>query len=788
MSAAAIRLVRRHRLRLADAISRQLTPALGAEWAASEVAGLLERFEAALEHPEHIRAFGVLRETARRWLSLGVPASAVARAELAMLLPDDLPSPVEDGDALTSVLETMRPLVECVASPTVYLDGEQKVRLANRAFLALAGVPREEVEGHAFGDLLEPSCRASALHALAAGEGTDAAFHLVRCALASAPEQTLLASRVEFKRGERRVGAFVALSPHVAEALADASLSELLQREVRQREKFAALLAVSHAVVNSLDLDTILDTIARQSRTVIQTDECTVFLYDEEAQELFAAACDVESYKDEMMAVRLKLGQGITGTVALSGRGEIVNHAEADPRSVQVPGTPPESSSLLCVPLFGRDKVVGVITLVRVNETSHPFLEEDLELATLFAGQCSAAIANARLYDDMKKAFDELREAQAQLVQSAKLNALGEMAGGVAHDFNNILAAILGRTQLLLQDVRDGEVRRQLQVVEQAALDGAHTVRRVQEFTRVRQDESFETLDVNQVLLGVIELTRPAWEAGAKRRGIAVDVELDLRATHTLAGNASELREVFTNLVLNAVDAMPWGGHLWISTIDGPTDIHVRIRDDGVGMDEATRSRVFDPFFTTKQVKGTGLGLSVAYGIVTRHRGTISVDSEPNFGTQFMLAFPAGAVVPREVPPTLIGPLPRLRMLAVDDEEPVLSVLTDLLRAMGQDVVPVLGGAAGLETFQNDRFDAVFSDLGMPEVNGWDLALSVKSQRPEVAVVLVTGWGFQLESGAAIAHGVDHVMAKPFSIEDVERVLRQLGENLERHGRTARAA
>jgi CheY-like chemotaxis protein len=233
---------------------------------------------------------------------------------------------------------------------------------------------------------------------------------------------------------------------------------------------------------------------------------------------------------------------------------------------------------------------------------------------------------------------------------------------------------------------------------------------------------------------------------------------------------------------------MPWGGHLAVRSEDDGEHVCVRIRDDGVGMDGDTRTRVFDPFFTTKQVKGTGLGLSVAYGIVTRHRGTIVVESEPNLGTEFIVRFPVGRVDRPAPEPAVLGPLPRLRVLVVDDEEPVLSVLADLLRAMGQDVVPALGGPAGLEAFQQGRYDAVFSDLGMPEVNGWDLALTVKSQRPGVAVVLVTGWGFQLESGVASAQGVDHILPKPFSLEDLERVLRTLGERQGRHGQTARAA
>jgi signal transduction histidine kinase len=566
-----------------------------------------------------------------------------------------------------------------------------------------------------------------------------------------------------------------ALAPALGEERArteSRALIDALAREGRQREKFGALLTVSRAVVNTLDLKTILSTIAKQIRQVIQTDECTVFLYDDLENVLVPAVCDAQTYVEQMMAVRLKPGDGITGSVALTGRGEFVNDAEGDPRALTVPGTPPEQSALLCVPLISRERVLGVITLSRIG--ARGFQEEDLELATLFAGQCSAAIANARLYESIKLAYDELRSTQAQLVQSAKLNALGEMAGGVAHDFNNILAAILGRTQLLLQSVDDPGIRRQLGVVEQAALDGAQTVRRVQEFTRVRQDERFETLDLNRVLYGVVELTRPAWEAGAKRRGVVVNLHLDLKATHTIVGAASELREVFTNMVLNAVDAMPSGGELWITSTDEPEHVRVRVRDTGVGMDHETRARVFDPFFTTKEVKGTGLGLSVAYGIVKRHRGNIEVISSPGAGTEFTLTFPVGAV-PVELGPSADGPAPNaLKVLVADDEESVLSVLVEMLRGMGHQVTPALGGSAALELLRCDTFDIVFTDLGMPEVNGWDVAALVKSRRPDCAVVLVSGWGFQLEEDTAQAKGVDRVMAKPFSFLDVEGALRAL--------------
>jgi signal transduction histidine kinase/ActR/RegA family two-component response regulator len=585
------------------------------------------------------------------------------------------------------------------------------------------------------------------------------------------PLRTRIAGWCEAGADERSIGEAL-LSIVRSPALAEASASEMLAREKRQNEKFAALLAVSHAVVNTLDLNVILTTIAKKVREVIQTDECTVFLFDEKEQLLYPVVCDAKSYMEEMMAVRLKLGEGITGMVALTGRGEIVDDAEADPRSVSVPGTPAEQMALLCVPLVSQDKVVGVITLSRIG--SRTFHQEDLELATLFAGQCSAAIANARMYESMKAAYDELRDTQAQLVQAAKLNALGEMAGGVAHDFNNILAAILGRTQLLLQTSPEHELRRQLLVIEQAALDGAQTVRRVQEFTRVRQDEHFETVDINQVLLGVTELTRPVWESGAKRKGVSVDVHLELGATSTTVGNPGELREVFTNLVLNAVDAMPNGGELWITSSNGAGVVTVQIRDTGVGMDSTILGKIFDPFFTTKPAKGTGLGLSVAYGIVTRHRGTITVDSEPAVGTLFTLTFPIGTAPDQASPAGDDAPLPRLRVLVVDDEEVVLEVLVDLLAALGMDVDSAHGGPAGIEAVQRGEYDVVFTDLGMPEVNGWDLATATKARRASTAVVLVTGWGFQLGEEAAVSSGVDLIMAKPFSWDDVRQALRQV--------------
>ena len=547
----------------------------------------------------------------------------------------------------------------------------------------------------------------------------------------------------------------------------------LERREGHYRRRLTAVLEASREVLSSLDRDVILQNVVQRVRNLVAVPEAVLFLFAEDGETLLPVVAHVDSFYEEVMALRLKKGDGIVGWVAKTGRSEIVNHAEHDPRSLQVPGTPVEPTSLLCAPLLMKDRVVGVLALTRLGDED--FEREDLELATIFAGHCSVAIENARLYAELRQTVTELRTTQDQLVQSAKLSALGEMAGGVAHDFNNILSAILGRTQLLLREVKGGSTREALSVIERTALDGAHTVKRIQEFTRVRHDESSESVCLNQVMLEVVDVTRPSWQSGVKVRGEHIRVETDLTSKRPVSGSAAELREVFTNLILNAVDAMPKGGVIRVSTVDEGDQVVARVADNGIGMDEETRTRAFDPFFTTKREKGNGLGLSVAYGILRRHRADIGVHSAPGEGATFVIRFPAGAVAPAApTPPPEILESPRaLRVLCVDDEEAVLDVLCDLVEALGHRVDRARTGAEAIEMACRTAPEIVFTDLGMPEVSGWDVAEGVKKGSPETLVALVTGWGAQLERESARQRGVDWILPKPFTLEEIGRVLSQ---------------
>ena len=760
---------------LVHTLACELAPAIPLAEARREARRLLTALRGVMTAAGRRRARSLVAQAVRDWRRRGLSPAPAGRARQLLMASLGLAS---DSGTSATEYEITRTHLDGLSVPILIVNARLRVLVCNRAFEELAPAAHRAVRGRRLGELLTPECREELIERLHREPGGEGALQLARVSLAALPGGEYLVSWMRCSPPGRPRGWLLRLASRPAGALE--ALGDRLCQEESQKDKFAALLTVSNAVVGSLELDQILDTIAHEVRKVVQVDECTVFLLDEEQGVLVPAACDVQSFRDEVMAIRLPLGEGVTGHVALTGQGRIVNDALNDPHAVQVPGTPVEQSALLCVPLWVRDKVAGAITLTRVG--NRVFRDEDLELATVFAGQCSAAIANARLYEQTRRAYQDLRETQAQLVQSAKLNALGELAGGVAHDFNNILAAILGRTQLLLQGETGADQRRQLEVIEQAALDGAQVVRRVQEFTRLRQDEHFGILELGDVVRGVLELTRPAWEAEAKRRGITLTTTLDLRAAQPVAGNASELREVFTNLVLNALDAMPWGGALTLSSADEGDEVCVRVTDTGVGMDAETKSRIFDPFFTTKPVKGTGLGLSVAYGIITRHHGRIEVESEPGRGSTLAVWLPVARSGDTAREAVACRPPQRLRVLAVDDEEPVLQVLADQLSLLGQEVETALGGVAGLKRFESGRFDVVFTDLGMPEVNGWDLARAVKTQSPATPVVIVTGWGTQIENRALQGRGADFVIPKPFTLEDVRGVLEQVS------GRVAQAA
>jgi len=340
------------------------------------------------------------------------------------------------------------------------------------------------------------------------------------------------------------------------------------------------------------------------------------------------------------------------------------------------------------------------------------------------------------------------REVEKQLHQSEKLTALGQLAGGIAHDFNNLLQAILGYAQLMKQSLHDSQfVARSLNVVEAAAVDGAETVRRIQQFARLRPDGPPVGVDVNQSVHDAVAMIRPRLEEKIARDNRPLDLRLDLGTIETINGRPAALTELMTNLLLNALDAMPDGGTLTVTTRGEPgQNVVLTVTDTGVGMPEAVRRRIFEPFFSTKGEGGSGLGLSMVYAIVRRHGGDIRVDSEPGRGAMFTLTFPVASEPVGTEPDSALPRARRpARVLLVDDDPKVLGTLTEILRSVGHTVTAAASGGAALNAYGPGRFDVLLTNLGMAGMNGWELAERLRRVDADIAILLITGWGLRDE-------------------------------------------
>jgi signal transduction histidine kinase/ActR/RegA family two-component response regulator len=380
---------------------------------------------------------------------------------------------------------------------------------------------------------------------------------------------------------------------------------------------------------------------------------------------------------------------------------------------------------------------------------------------------------------------DRIRE---QFSQMEKLSALGELASGVAHDFNNTLAGILGRAQLLLRTDDPDKIRRGLEIIIKTAEDGAKTVKRIQDFARQRRDHDFELVSIDHILTDASEITRPRWKNCAEASNIHITVDLQIHSQAMVMGDDSELREVLVNMVFNAVDAMPEGGKLRLSTSIVDKSVVITIADTGVGMYPEIRSRIFDPFFTTKGKAGLGLGLAVSFGIIRRHGGTIEVDSEYGKGTEFRIVLPVASVndcqileriVTEATPVTpvcteAVSAHSVTRLLVVDDEDFVRDLLREILESDGCEVQLAESGSAALQLFNENQFDAIFTDVGMPGMSGWELAQAIRQQNKTIPIAVITGWGEAVGSNEQKAAGVDWVVAKPFTADRISDLIKEI--------------
>jgi len=367
---------------------------------------------------------------------------------------------------------------------------------------------------------------------------------------------------------------------------------------------------------------------------------------------------------------------------------------------------------------------------------------------------------------ELRAALSELRDAQQQVIQQERLRALGTMASGVAHDFNNSLSIILGFGEFVLRICEQHHIEdavEQMKIVLTTAEDAAQVVGRLRSFYREDSDVRERLIDLRGLVEQAVTITEPRWKTQAMGKGIAIDIQLELETTPRIWGHASELREVLTNLIFNAVDAMPAGGSLTFHTGVEDDSVILSVKDSGIGMPEEVRRRCLEPFFTTKGEHGSGLGLAMVYGIVQRHRGEMEILSKAGQGTTFIFRFPASIAADKDTCPASGAAVERsLRVLVVEDQELIRKIIVNNLGDDLHDITTAANADEALDILGTEDFDLIVTDQAMPGMNGAQLADAIKRINPETRVILLTGFGTESEGGQE-GSGVDLVLEKPIS-------------------------
>ena len=564
------------------------------------------------------------------------------------------------------------------------------------------------------------------------------------------------------------------------------SPSELNQKAVALR----IVQTISKAVLRNLDLRELLKSVIHQVHNGLGYDSTVVFLLDEREHEFEGV------WKN-----------GPSGNVQEASDQKVP--LSAVPSSIEFSENEQENLQVSC-PIWVDKELVGMLRID--NGLSQKRIDDvELELIGMLAEDIAIAIKNAKQYQALKEhtaeltsvneqlqqengervqaqealqesnrrleaTLKELKQTQVQVIQQERLRALGQMASGIAHGFNNALSPILGFSELLLnspETLQDNEkTTRYLQMMNTTARDAANVVRRLREFYRYRdEDEILQLVNLKRLAEQSISLTQPRWKNQAQAAGATIHIETALQEVPLTAGNEAELREVLTNLIFNAVDAIPNGGTITLRTCPDGDQIVLEVSDAGRGMNEEVRRRCLDPFFSTKGASGTGMGLAVAYGNIRRHNGTIEIQSKVGQGTTVTLRLPVQTEGVNENSTGADLLHRKLRVLVVEDEPAVREIVSAYLTTDGHTVDTATNGREGLEKFHVGQFDLVVTDRAMPDMNGDRLASAVKQLSPNKPVMMLTGFGDLMEATGERLAAVDITVSKPVTLTGFRRAL-----------------
>lgn len=565
------------------------------------------------------------------------------------------------------------------------------------------------------------------------------------------------------------------------------SFNAMAGRIGKQFKTLATISEIDRAVLSTLDTEKIIAIVLERVGDILPCDGISVTLRDEKMPEVGWMHLRTQDGPDRPVVEAVELALH-----ALQQFHDSPDHLlctdQATPTFLE-PLAKRGLRAFLVLPMFRGARVIGFITL---GYGQRPALDpEDYKQARQLADQVAAAFANAedvaqrrraeeRLTESNKRlehTLDELKSTQQQMLQQERLRALGQMASGIAHDFNNTLSPIVGFSELMLLNAKSlddkDKVREHLRIINTAARDATRVVGHLRDFYRKRvQEDVSGTVNLNQLVDQTIRLTQPKWKDQALANGVTITLDTDLGEVPAIPGNESELREVLTNLIFNAVDAMAASGAITLRTTSDGDHVVLEVSDSGVGMSAEVRQQCLEPFFSTKGERGTGLGLSMAYAIIRRHHGAIDIDSEPGKGTTFRLRLPIqGTTSPAasaSETPTIWA---TLHVLVVDDDPLVCRVTGEYLAALEYTMETAGSGPEALEKFSPERFGLVITDQGMPGMSGDRLAHAIKELSPTTPVIMLTGAGQMTPGDTPAWEAVDVVLNKPLTMDSLREGL-----------------
>ncbi len=577
--------------------------------------------------------------------------------------------------------------------------------------------------------------------------------------------------------------------------------NEELEKRVRERtrdleqqfSRISLLNQITYAVAARQDYESIISIVLQQLEAHLPVDYGGAYLFDAEADTLKVL---VRTPKSQSIAAALKIPDLIPVAETAFGLclgGEMVYVADTGKMELGLPRKSAEAGyrSAVGVPLVIEGKTFGLLVFMR-RETNG-FSRAERDFIRGLSAHVAQAIHQAQLYQDLQKAYNELSRSQQSLMQQERLKALGQMASGVAHDINNALSPVIGFADLIAQIETNlsNEGKKHLLYIKTAGEDIAHIVKRLREFYRPRNErEPLQAINLGVLAKQVIDMMQPRWRDIPQANGINIEMRQELgEVAPEFAGIESEVREALTNLILNAVDALPRGGAITVRTSavkrpvkNGESSLNavLEVSDTGIGMDELTQKRCLEPFYSTKGKRGTGLGLAMVYGVIERHEGKIEIESEIGKGTIMRLLFPVRnlAIFATSESSEADQPPPPLRILCIDDEPALRLLIQEMLVRDGHKIEMADGGQAGIDAFRSalqrkTPFDVVVTDLGMPMVDGNAVARTIKKES-STPVIMLTGWGVFLKNDGDVPSEVDGILSKPPRIKEIRSMLRQV--------------